>query len=112
MKPGDKMYSAFNGELEVVRFVSEGLSDPSCTITTYLVRKDGMFQKSFRCSKDMYKTTEVEAWSECLERYRAALPRLLEKKSEIEASIEQTKKSIEHLSEKIESLKPSQIGAS
>jgi hypothetical protein len=64
--PGDKMYDCFNGELETVIFLEEGLAGPGCSVTTYLMRKtnypqDDVHRGLFRCDKAMYKTTAQEA---------------------------------------------------
>jgi hypothetical protein len=58
--------------LETVTFIEEGLSEPSCTVTTYLMRETN--GRRFRCSKEMYVTTAKEAWQRHLESCQQSLP--------------------------------------
>lgn len=74
LQRGDKLYSAFNGKLEVVTFLEEGLADPECTINAWLIRHANG-QKA-RCSMDMYFRTEREAWEDYLRDWTQAIPGL------------------------------------
>lgn len=64
-KPGDKLYTAFNGKLKVVTFVREEYAPqmeniPASSRLSYVCKdSDGV---PFACSPDMYCRTELEAW--------------------------------------------------
>lgn len=60
----DKLYHVWNGQLETVTFLEEGLADETCTRPTYLVR-DANGRKS-RCSIDMHLLTAKAAWEQYL----------------------------------------------
>lgn len=77
-KAGDKMYDCFNGELETVIFLEEGLAGRGCTVTTYLMSRtnypsDDPHRGLFRCDKKMYKTTAREALEEYLQQAEISL---------------------------------------
>jgi hypothetical protein len=63
MRTNDKLYRYVNGAREIVTFLSEGLADLTCSLSTYLCRNAK--GERFRCSPNMYASTEREA----LERY-------------------------------------------
>lgn len=58
--------------LEVATFIEESLSDPSCTVTTYLMRDSN--GRRFRCSKEMYVISAKEAWQRHLQQCQESLP--------------------------------------
>lgn len=72
MQRGDKLYKCWNGTLETMTFLEEGLADPSCTVETYLLRRpDG---RKVRCSKAMYLATPQAAYERYLDECREAVP--------------------------------------
>ena len=104
----DLFYNYIGGKLEIVTFLEEGLSDPSCQTTTYLMQgKSG----KFRCSKDMYCPTALQAYLECLDECKEAVPLMLETIKDAVEHLEQNLIEIKNLEALIlsETAKPAKL---
>lgn len=93
----DKMYQVSGGDnpiLETVIFLEESLADPSCTVTTYLMRDSN--GRKFRCSKDYYYETPKQAWEkhlkDCLEAYEPTYRQLEEAQKQLDWLNNETKR--------------------
>jgi len=101
MKRNTKLYGIWDGRLEVVTFLEEGIA-PGATTPTYLcLAANG---QRFRCSRDMFLSSELEALrlylTQCREglEYRIeALNRVSMEIADLEDEIEFTKTRIADL---------------
>jgi|WetSurMetagenome_2_1015567.scaffolds.fasta_scaffold01858_17 hypothetical protein len=94
-RKGDPLYNYWNGKWEVVTFLEEGLSSPKCTVKTYLCATDD--GRRFRCSKEMYATSQSEALKRALIDRQAEFRTLTPMLQNLEKNIQEVKADIKRI---------------
>lgn len=92
---GDKFYRTWNGTMEVATLIEENIAE-GASIPTYVMRSE-VGGKRFRCSKDMYFTTEKAAWEAYLKEIENAIPAIEKHIKDLEGDVAAHKKEVERV---------------
>ena len=105
-------YDYITQQVESVEFVEEGLSDPTCTVPTWLCRVTGPGASGlglFRTSVGSYQLSEREAIRAALSSFDKTLPSLLNQANELLRSITDSYLERSRLQARLAELSPQEV---
>lgn len=98
-KRGDTLYKVWNGVLETVTFLEEGIdTEAGATAPTWLVREKGkespIMGRRIRCTIGMYHTSAKAAWQAELDNYKSGLQYQIDQRKKLGETIKETRAKI------------------